>query len=70
MTLTVLIGRLVSLDNPDFKVYLDDSCFRIDPKYADNMIEMSNNGANPYPTIHSKARLAMEKPQAPYIETP
>ena len=60
----VLIGRLVSLNNSDFKVYLDDSCFRIDPKYADNL-EM-RNGANPYPTLPM-----MEKPQAPaYIETP
>lgn len=61
-----MIGRLVSLNNSDFKVYLDDSCFRIDPKYADNL-EMRTD-ANSYPTLKM-----MEKhhpPQAPYMETP
>ena len=63
---TVLIGRLVSLNNPDFKVYLDDSCFRIDPKFAANL-EMRTD-PNSYPTI--KLGEKYHQPQAPYMETP
>ena len=51
-----------SLNNSDFKVYLDYSNFRLDPKHRDNL-ELRDG--NPYPTLPM-----MEKPQAPYMETP
>jgi len=58
-----LRDRMTGLSNSDFKIYLDYSSFRMDTKLADNF-EMKN-GHNPYPTLP-----LIEKPQAPYMETP
>ena len=54
-----IFARLTDLNSSDFKVYLDYSHLRLDPKHADNM------EGNPYPTLP-----LLEKPQAPYMETP
>ena len=51
--------RLTDLNSSDFKVYLDYSHLRLDPKHADNI------DGNPYPTLP-----LLENPQAPYMETP
>ena len=56
-----IFTRLSGLHNSEFKVYHENS-FRMDPKRADNL-EMRNGNA--YPTLP-----LMEKPQAPYMDTP
>jgi len=58
---TDLRDRVSGLSSSEFKVYLDSS-FRMDPKRAENL-EMRNG--NTYPTLP-----LLEKPQAPYMETP
>jgi len=72
---TDLRDRLSGLTNSDFKVYLENS-LRMDPKRADNL-EMRNG--NTYPTLPLLEKPQpngtwrhpdMEKPQAPYMETP